>query len=585
MVESGPGPAVAPSGGDAELGRRVDEWLRLDPDPETRAELAGLRDRAAWEELAGRFAGRLTFGTAGLRAELGAGPMRMNRLVVRQAAAGLVRYLQQRGRPDPLVVIGYDARHKSDVFAEDSAAVVVAAGGRAVRFRGSGPTPLLAFAIRFLGADAGVMVTASHNPPADNGYKVYLGDGAQIVPPVDREIAACIEAVGLDIPLTADIDALDVRLGDEVEAAYLATVVGQLTPSGARSVRVAYTPMHGVGARLAVAAFREAGFAEPAVVAEQADPDPRFPTLPFPNPEEPGALDLGLALARATGADVLLANDPDADRLGVAVPADPAGPARPAGPAADPAAWQTLSGNEIGVLLADHLLRHRDREGERLVVTTVVSSRLLARLAEHHGVHYAETLTGFKWIVRPGIAHPAWSFVLGYEEALGYAVGPAVRDKDGIAAALVFAELVAALRAEGRTVHDRLEELARRFGLHATAGFSIRFADAALGARRAASVMARLREDPPVSLGGQPLIGHRDLLDDPAPAAADVLLWDLADGGRVVLRPSGTEPKLKAYVEVVEPVPVERRYVDARLAAGRRLDAVRRDLEAVLHIG
>lgn len=579
--EERPQPAVAATTPDPGLMIEVAAWLASDPDPGTRAELGNLVEEQAWEELAERFSGRLAFGTAGLRAQMGAGPMRMNRLVVRSAAAGLMGFLRDRGHPAPLVVVGFDARHRSDVFAADSAAVIAEAGGRAVVFDVAGPTPLLAFAVRHLGADAGVMVTASHNPPADNGYKVYLADGAQLVPPIDLEVAAHIAAAGLDVPLAAPGHPAIAVMDESVRRAYLEAVVGQLSPGGARQVRVAYTPLHGVGATTATEAFAAAGFPALHIVADQADPDPTFPTVAFPNPEEPGALDRGLALAAAVGADVLLANDPDADRLGVAVPDGSSG-------------WRVLTGDEIGVLLADHLLRHRDRDGERLVVTTLVSSRLLGRLAEARGIHYAETLTGFKWIVRPVLEHPAWRFVLGYEEALGFAVGSAVRDKDGIAAALAFAELVAESQVDGVGVLERLELLARELGLYATVGYSLRFGSSA-GAAEQAAAMQRARSVPPVMLGGVAVSARRDLLEQPptgdadaagragSAARADVVVWELADSSRVVLRPSGTEPKLKVYLEVVEPVaPTPEGYRSARLAADRRLAALRSDLDELL---
>ncbi|MEZ5232227.1 MAG: phospho-sugar mutase [Acidimicrobiales bacterium] len=543
------------------LERTVRRWLAQDPDPVTRAELEALVAAGDGAELARRFAGRLSFGTAGLRAELGAGPLRMNRLVVRQAAAGLVRTLQDRGCAAPLVVVGFDARHGSAAFAADTAGVVAAAGGRAVLFTEAGPTPLLAFAVRHLGADAGVMVTASHNPPADNGYKVYLGDGAQIVPPVDAEIAARIDRAATaddpvpvappDHPSIAGLDA-------SVIEAYLQVVVGQLTTApgpGTRRATIAYTPLHGVGAALAHRAFAAAGFPPLHTVDAQERPDPDFPTVAFPNPEEPGALDLGLDLARRVGADVLLANDPDADRLGVAVPLDDGS-----------GGWRALNGNEIGVLLADHLLRRRPGGAERLVVTTIVSSRLLGRMAAAHGVHYAETLTGFKWIVRPALAHPEQPFVFGYEEALGYSVGPAVRDKDGIAAALVFAELVAECRAAGSSVLDRLEALARRFGLHAGAGFSIRFNDRGGGAEQAAAVMARLRAAPPAGLAGRRLVEVEDHDTRVGLDRTDALCWSFDGDLRVVFRPSGTEPKLKVYVELVRAAPAGESFAPGQAA-------------------
>ncbi len=531
-----------------ELLARARAWLAEDPDPDTRAELARLieGDGAAVAE---RFAGRLEFGTAGLRGALGAGPLRMNRAVVRRTTAGLASYLATRGQTGP-VVVGYDARHKSDVFAEDVAAVITGAGLSALVLPRPLPTPVLAFAVRQLRACAGVMVTASHNPRADNGYKVYLGDGAQIVSPADAEISAAIDAVG---PL-AGVALADgwQRLGDEVVEDYLDAVIGlSLVPD--REVRVAYTPLHGVGRDVLLAAFARAGFPVPTVVAEQAAPDPDFPTLAFPNPEEPGATDLLLATAARAGADIALANDPDADRLAVAVEG------------------RLLTGDELGVLLADHILRHTS--GDRLVATTIVSSSLLGKLARAHGVAYAETLTGFKWIVRAADAYPGHRFVFGYEEALGYVVGDVVRDKDGISAALAVAELAAAENAAGRTLLDRLDELAMEHGVHATEQVSIRVTDLPT----IAEVMADLRGRPPSAVGGSAVIEVVDLLRDGRLPAADVLVYPLENGGRVVVRPSGTEPKLKAYLEAVVPV-AEGRLTDARAGAGEQLAALHHDV-------
>jgi len=541
----------------------AEAWLRRDPDPDTRAELAALLEAGDHDELARRFAGRLAFGTAGLRAALGAGPLRMNRVVVREATAGLVRHLPEGAT----VVVGHDARHKSDVFAQDAAGVVAAAGGRALLLPLSLPTPVLAFAVRHLGADAGVMVTASHNPPADNGYKVYLGDGAQIVPPADAEIAAHIEAVAAEgeVAVAEPDDPRIEVLGAEVVSAYLdAVVAGSLV--AARNVGVAYTAMHGVGRDVLLAAFGRAGFPAPAVVVEQGDPDPDFPTVTFPNPEEPGALDLGLALAGRVDADVLLANDPDADRLGVAVPTPDGG-------------WRALTGDEIGALLADHVLAHTTG-ADRLVVTTVVSSRLLGRMAAAHGVHFEETLTGFKWIARPALAHPEWRFVFGYEEALGYLVGDAVLDKDGIGAALAFAGLVADLKARGLTVHDRLAALAVEHGLHATRPVTLRF-DGPDGLDRIAALMAATRADPPTALGGLAVEERRDLLADADLPPTDALVLHLAGGARVVMRPSGTEPKLKCYLEAVVPVAAGD-LAAARSTADEQLAAIAADLDTLL---
>jgi phosphomannomutase len=529
---------------------RARDWVDADPDPDTRAELSALVDRAeaadgeAGAELASRFEGRLQFGTAGLRGELGAGPMRMNRLVVRQATAGLVRYLRRDlGLDRPRVVVGYDARHKSDVFARDAAAVVTAAGGEALLFTQSTPTPVVAHSVRRESADAGVAVTASHNPPRDNGYKVYLGDGAQIAPPVDRAIAAAIdEAAAAPIDLAAEGWT---SLGPEAIEAYTAMAVdtvgvgrashgGSAGTGGSRGeLVIVYTPLHGVGATIAVDALQRAGFTPPHVVAAQVRPDPDFPTVAFPNPEEPGALDLALADAERVGADLIIANDPDADRLAVALPDPYAG-----------GAWRSLTGNEVGALLADHLLRRSESAGAtRLVATTVVSSRLLSAMAEDAGVHYAETLTGFKWIMRAAVERPDLRFVFGYEEALGYAVTDEVRDKDGITAMLVFAELAAEAKAAGRSVVDRLDDLARRFGLHATAQVTI----------PGFGVVDRLRASPPAAIAGRSVNRVVDLLPGGPLPPTDGLVFELEGDIRLVVRPSGTEPKTKAYLEIVTP--------------------------------
>ncbi len=533
-----------------ELLERATAWLAEDPDPDTRAELANLIDMNDVAAVAERFAGRLEFGTAGLRGALGAGPMRMNRAVVRRTTAGLAAYLHASGETGP-VVVGYDARHRSDVFAEDVAAVLSGTGLTALVLPRPLPTPVLAFAVRHLQACAGVMVTASHNPPEDNGYKVYLGDGAQIVPPADAEISAAIDAVGplAGVPLAETWQ----RLGEEVLAAYLDAVAAlSLVPD--RDVRVAYTPLHGVGRDVVLAAFARAGFPPPEVVVEQAEPDPDFPTVAFPNPEEPGAADLLLATAARTGADLAIANDPDADRLAVAV------------------GGRLLTGDELGALLADHVLRHTTG-ADRLVVTTIVSSSLLGKVARAHGVAYAETLTGFKWIVRAAEARPGFRLVFGYEEALGYVVGDVVRDKDGISAALAVAELAAAEKATGRTLLDRLDELEAEHGVHATEQVSIRVTDLSA----IAGVMADLRSRPPGALGGTAVTGMADLLTGGRLPASDVLVYSLDFGGRVIVRPSGTEPKLKAYLEVVERV-VGGDLAPARARAAERLAALRDDV-------
>jgi len=537
---------------DAAVLDRARAWAAEDPDPVTRGELEALVEQGESAELEDRFAGTLEFGTAGLRGELGAGPNRMNRVVVIRAAAGLTAYLRANGATDgDAVVIGYDARHNSDVFARDTAEVVTGAGMRAYVLPRPLPTPLLAFAIRDLGCSAGVMVTASHNPPQDNGYKVYLGDGSQIVPPVDEEIAAQIAAVG---PL-AEVPRGDGGevLGDEIVDRYVESVV-QLVGGGPRDLAVVYTPLHGVGGGMVTRVLREAGFAEPHLATAQAEPDPDFPTVSFPNPEEPGAMDLALELAGETGADLVVANDPDADRCAVAVPG--------------PHGWQMLRGDEVGALLAHHLLGLR-REG--VYATTIVSSSLLAKMAAAHGQLHAETLTGFKWIGR------VEDLAFGYEEALGYCVDPRhVKDKDGVSALLLVCEMAARAKGEGRTLLDLLDDIAREHGLHATDQLSARMDDLTA----IPAVVDRLRSQPPSSLGGLEVLGVDDLAEGSASLPpTNGLRFRLADDARVVVRPSGTEPKIKCYLEVVVPVEGDDSGVDAaRINAAGRLDAIRADL-------
>jgi len=569
----------------ADLLRRAQAWHDDDPDPRTRAELDALIGAAhgggpvapgARADLEDRFAGTLEFGTAGLRGAMGAGPNRMNRAVVVRAAAGLAAYLNATVPGVPRLVVGYDARHDSDRYAHDTCAVAVGAGCVAMVLPRPLPTPVLAFAVRYLGADAGVMVTASHNPPQDNGYKVYLGgraatgpgdgNGVQIVPPADGDIAAAIAAVGpvLQVPMADDgWDTLD----DGVLAAYLERAAGVVRPGGPRALATVLTPMHGVGGDTAVRALVAAGFDAPYVVPQQAAPDPDFPTVAFPNPEEPGALDLALAAARERGADLVIANDPDADRCAVAVP-----------DAAAAGGWRPLRGDELGWLLAEHVLVRgvpATVDGEPATVAcSIVSSQLLGRIAAAHGVRHAETLTGFKWLARtPGL-------VFGYEEALGYCVAPTlVRDKDGVTAALLAAELAAGLRAAGRTLADALDDLARAYGVHATDQLSIRVQDLSL----ITAAMAALRSAPPAALGGAVVTTVDDLLlAGTGLPPTDGLRLRTADGVRVVVRPSGTEPKLKCYLEAVVPADTDLSLADARALAARRLTAVRADLDALL---
>ena len=555
---------------------RAEQWQAADPDPDTSAELEALLAGDP-TQLERRFSGRLAFGTAGIRGPMGAGPLRMNRVLVRMVAAALaerVRAEHSNGEGRGRVVVGCDARHRSRAFADDTARVLAGRGISATVLPGPVPTPVLAFAVNHLDASAGVMVTASHNPRSDNGCKVYWRGGAQLTTPVDAEISEIIDAATpLAASELASID--DPRIetaGDDVVEAYLDALKGLLAPDGPRAVRMAYTPLHGVGAATFVRALSRAGFDPPAVVAEQAEPDPEFPTAPFPNPEESGVLDRLLALAADTGADVALAHDPDADRLAVAVP--------------DGRRWRLLTGDETGCLLAEHLLR-RDgsaRDGRigrrRLVVNTVVSSRLLARIAADHGADRVETLTGFKWIMEAHSRRAAsHDLVLGYEEALGYAVGETVRDKDGIGAALVMAELVADLKTRGRTLSDLLDDLHLRHGVHASGQRSIRFESASGDEQPMKRAMAVLRDAPPAELAGAAVTAVHDLAagsGDLPPA--DVVMMELDDvRSRVIVRPSGTEPKMKVYAEAVVAPPTGNGWEwlqTARVEASRTMAAV-----------
>ena len=520
------------------------DWLADDPDEGTRGELAALieaadsGDAAAQAELDDAFRGPLEFGTAGLRGRMGPGPHRMNRVTVSRAAAGIAAYLLQR-HAHPTAVIGFDARHRSHDFARDCAEILAGAGIKALVLPRALPTPVLAYAVRALGADAGLMVTASHNPAQDNGLKVYLGDGRQIVPPADMEIAALIDEIGpvSDLPRSGD----HLTLGDDIVEDYVGQAARVPQRDTPRDVASLHTAMHGVGARVLRDAAVQARFPAPFNVTEQEHPDPDFPTVAFPNPEEAGALDLALAETARVDVDVIIATDPDADRCGlvVRVPHD-----RPAH--ADdrtPGEWVQLSGDETGWLLAWWLLRRGGFAGA--MATSLVSSTLLERIAEDAGVPYATTLTGFKWISRV----PDLGF--GYEEALGYCVDPRhVADKDGITAALLALELIASLKAEGRTVFDVLDELALRHGVHATRQVSLRMPTPGV----IAGAIAGLRADPPSDLGGLQVedvidlsLGYGDL------PPTDGLLLRLA-GARVIVRPSGTEPKVKCYLEVIRHV-------------------------------
>jgi phosphomannomutase len=545
----------------ADLQARIAGWTAQDPDPATRAQVeelvaaAAAGGRRAYAELADAFTGRLQFGTAGLRGALGPGPNRMNRVVVGQAAAGLATYLLDQGLGGGRVVVGFDARHGSDVFARDTAEIMAGAGFQALLAPAPLPTPVVSYGIGHLGCVAGVVVTASHNPPQDNGYKVYLGDGSQIVPPADGEIAARILEVAKhelsDVPRS---DSYTVLGGDLVEA-YVDRLV-TLVPQGApRDIRWAHTAMHGVGAELVATATARLGFPPAAAVEAQRRPDPDFPTLPFPNPEERGAMDLLLDLARRHDADLAVANDPDADRCAVAVPVD--------------GTWRALSGDELGALLGDDALR---RGVPGTYACSIVSSSLLATMAAAYGQPNVATLTGFKWIGRvPDLA-------FGYEEAIGYCVDPAaVPDKDGISALVRVLALAAALKAEGLTLADRLDEIMRTYGLHATDQLAVRVRDLTL----IQQAMARLRERPPTTLTGQPVT-----VTDLAPGSAELPPTDgvriVGDAVSVVVRPSGTEPKLKCYLEVRIDRERSQDLVAARAEADRLLQGVRAEITEVL---
>ncbi|MFT4867082.1 MAG: phosphomannomutase [Ilumatobacter sp.] len=522
-------------------------WLDAEPDDDIRTELEELIASAEAGdnlEIAERFAGRLQFGTAGLRAAVAAGPMRMNRLVVRQAAAGLGQWLLDSvpDAADRGVVIARDARRKSDAFAADTARVLAAMGIKVMLHPGLTPTPVLAWSITGLNAAAGVVVTASHNPPADNGYKVFLDTGSQIVHPIDDEIA---ERINRFDPLTVELAPLDhplIRwLDTSWDEAYLADIPAVRLCPEVSGVPIAYTAMHGVGGEMIAAAFAAAGFDAPIVVAEQQEPDGTFPTVSFPNPEEPGAMDLLLAVAESNGVALALANDPDADRLGAAIPDTRAGSSD------GEHTWRKLSGDEIGWLLADHILRHTEGD-DRLVVTTLVSSSLLARMAEVHGVYSAETFTGFKWIGKIATERAALGqrLVFGYEQALGYLVAGRPLDKDGISAAVLMAEIAAVAAADGVTIQDRLDAIAAQYGRYETAELSVRMPPI-----DGAAWVRRIEADPPTTVGG---VAVESVSSYPE---ANLVRFVLDGRTRLQIRPSGTEPKVKLYGDAVDLDPAE----------------------------
>ena len=544
----------------AELLQRLRDWQAADPDQATITALDHLIERSeggdadAVAEIVDAFSGRLAFGTAGLRAALGPGPNRMNRVVVSQAAAGLARWLVDNGHAGRTVLVGYDARYNSDVFARDTAEILAGHGLRPLLTETHVPTPVVAFGIGHYHCVAGVVVTASHNPPQDNGYKVYVGP-SQIVPPTDGEIAAQIETVA-QLPLSSIARAENYEtIGEPLLEAYVGRVASLVADDAPRDLAWVYTAMHGVGAEVVARVLDRTGFPAPALVDEQALPDPAFPTVAFPNPEEKGAMDLALALARTTDADVAIANDPDADRCALAAPFD--------------GQWRMLSGDELGWLLADDALR---RGTPGVYACSVVSSTLLGRMAAAAGQPFQMTLTGFKWIGRvPGLA-------FGYEEAIGYCTDPeGVADKDGISTLTRVLALVAALKAEGSTVQGRLDEIARTHGVHLTAPLSFRVADLSL----ISDAMARLRADLPTELAGVPVTAS-DLGEgwNGLPPTDGVLFE--GEGVRAVARPSGTEPKLKVYLQVSLPPERSGDLDAARAEAAAVMEQLKADMAAAL---
>jgi phosphomannomutase len=566
---------------------RAEAFLADDPDPDTRAELTVLLSQANLAELRDRFASQLEFGTAGLRGLIGAGDNRMNRRVVAQTTAGLCAYLAktsadaaQRG-----LCIGFDGRHKSREFAEEARAIACGAGFVVYAFEEVCATPLLAFAVRDRAAIGGIMITASHNPAAYNGYKVYLHDGAQLRQPHDAGIAQAIHRVGPALALPrlsrerARISGL-LRALEGVEERYLASLASELAAlspaSAGTGLSVAYTALHGVGAALARKALALAGVEQLHVVAGQAEPDAAFPSVAFPNPEEPGAMDAVLELANARHCDLAIANDPDADRVAVAARAADGG-------------MRVLSGNALGVLLADHLLSHAPQDGKNLLVSTIVTTPMVGRIARAHGARWETTLTGFKWILPRALeleAQQGLRLVLGFEEALGYCVGTRVRDKDGIAAAAHVVRMAAEHAAHGRSLHDALDALYRRHGLFESRQLSINLPGAG-GRARIEACMAKLRAEPPASIAGRPVSAVLDLLaDDPTAALpkSDVIRIELDGAQRITVRPSGTEPKLKIYLDCVAEVAENETLSAARARAEQCAEQLSLGIRALLGV-
>lgn len=532
---------------------RARSWISQDPDPRTSAELEAVIESGDTAELEARMNTELEFGTAGIRGKVGAGPGRMNRAVVIKTTYGLARFLEANAGtdgPGP-VILGFDARPSSPQFAEDTAGVLAAAGIPVRFFPEPTPTPIVAYAAKHLHAAAAVVVTASHNPPADNGYKVYGSQASQIVSPTDVAIQEGIdEAPGaneiprIEEPFRHDSD-LIAPVPQDILDRYWDEVAATRHRTSGSDLEIVYTPIHGVGKETLFEVMRRAGHNEIVAVPEQSEPDGTFPTVEFPNPEESGALDLALDLARSRDADLVIANDPDADRFAAVIPV--------AGE------WRPLSGNEVGVLLGDYMLRHDPDPESAIVASSIVSSPMLASIAQAYGATHTRTLTGFKWIVKAGLALEkdiGGRFVFGYEEALGYTVGSTVRDKDGISAALLFIDLMADLRDEGKTIIDRLHELWRQHGLWVSQQTSLVRAGPE-GAETMRRAIASLGSDPPNEVGGiqvTEVVDYREGAET-RPAwlgAQDLIELTLGQRGRILVRPSGTEPKLKIYVDLTE---------------------------------
>jgi phosphomannomutase len=511
-----------------ELKSQALDWLNQDPDPVTRAELQELIDNDDLTALNSRFHTRLEFGTAGLRGELGAGPNRMNRVLVAQTAVGLGQYLLKQS-PKASVVIGYDGRHNSDVFAKDSAEVLAGLGIEVLLLDQLCPTPLISFATRYLNMSAGIMVTASHNPPRDNGYKVYLGgdfNGSQIISPIDGQIAEQIANVANSQTFASLAKSSEYKIvGPELREDYLQIVLKVAGKVIKKSLKVVYTPLHGVGWASIEPLFARAGSEALITVDEQLHPDGNFPTIAFPNPEEPGALDLAMKLAADHNADLIIANDPDADRVALALPTANG--------------WQRLTGDQVGLILADEIA---SKATGGVLACSIVSSSVLANVAKHYGLEFKATLTGFKWISKiPNL-------IFGYEEALGYCIDPEhVADKDGLSAALLLSNIARREAANGRTLWDLLDELGERYGFYATGQISMRVSDLSIINK----AMNSIRTNPPKTLAALPASFTDMSLGSAELMPTDGLRFDLADGRRVIIRPSGTEPKLKCYLEAV----------------------------------